>query len=97
MSTKLKSLLALSSSALILAACQGQDAGNADGGADDTAETEDVVDQGADDATNESTDGEAGGSGSVGSEDADFAIAMVTDEGGVDDRSFNQSACSGGR
>lgn len=95
MSTKLKFLLALSSSTLILAACQGQDAGNADGGADDTAQTEDVVDQGADDATNESTDGEAGGSGSVGSEDADFAIAMVTDEGGVDDRSFNQSAWEG--
>lgn len=69
MSTKFKTILTLGASALLLAACQGQDAGN-DGAANE----------------GESAGGEGGG---------DFSIAMVTDEGGIDDRSFNQSAWEG--
>lgn len=70
MSMKFKSLLSLGASALLLAACQGQDAG------DDAASNGDEA----------ATNGD-GGDG--------FSIAMVTDEGGIDDRSFNQSAWEG--
>lgn len=70
MSIKFKSLLSLGASALLLAACQGQNAG------DDAASNGDEA----------ATNGD-GGDG--------FSIAMVTDEGGIDDRSFNQSAWEG--
>lgn len=69
---KLRSLLAISSSALLLAACSGEDAS----------------DSSSEDTSTEDTGGET-------SESTDFSVAMVTDEGGVDDRSFNQSAWEG--
>lgn len=69
MSMKFKSMLTLGASALLLAACQGQSAGD------------DAADNG---------EGTAGGDNGDG-----FSIAMVTDEGGIDDRSFNQSAWEG--
>ncbi|WP_208558622.1 BMP family lipoprotein [Marinilactibacillus kalidii] len=71
MTTKLRNLFAIGASAMLLAACQGQDAS-------DTGST------GTDD--NDSADT---------TETADFTLGMVTDEGGVDDRSFNQSAWEG--
>lgn len=81
---KLRSLLALGTSALVLAACQGQDAGDpTDPVEDDTEDT--ATDNGEDTATDNGEDTEA----------VDFEIAMITDEGGVDDRSFNQSAWEG--
>ncbi|MFO8068853.1 MAG: BMP family protein [Alkalibacterium sp.] len=72
---KLRSLLAIGSSAFVLAACQGQDA--SDPATDDTATEDEGTDAGED------------------TEAVDFSISMVTDEGGVDDRSFNQSAWEG--
>lgn len=80
---KLRSLLAIGSSAFILAACQGQDAS-------DPAPADPVTE---DEGTDEGTDtGEETGEDT---EAVDFSIAMITDEGGVDDRSFNQSAWEG--
>lgn len=76
MSMKLKSLLTLGASTLLLAACQGQNAG--DSGS---------VDTGNNDSGSETTETAESGDG--------FSISMVTDEGGVDDRSFNQSAWEG--
>lgn len=80
-------MLALSASALLLAACQGQDAGDdtpdteeAEGGSEEETEVE------VQDPQLEPADVEDIG---------DFSIGMVTDEGGVDDRSFNQSAWEG--
>lgn len=80
-------MLALSASALLFAACQGQDAGDdtpdteeADGGSEEETEVE------VQDPQLEPADVEDIG---------DFSIGMVTDEGGVDDRSFNQSAWEG--
>lgn len=78
---KLRSLLAIGTSAFVLAACQGQDA--SDTGVDEPATEEEDTGTDAGEDTGEET--EAG----------DFAISMVTDEGGVDDRSFNQSAWEG--
>ncbi|EXJ22753.1 putative nucleoside ABC transporter, substrate-binding component [Alkalibacterium sp. AK22] len=83
--TKLRTLLAIGTSAFVLAACQGQDAGDTtDTIVDDADETEDVEDNGDETAEN-GEDTEA----------VDFRLAMITDEGGVDDRSFNQSAWEG--
>lgn len=65
--------------ALLLAAC-----GNGN--------TEDETDTGTD--TGEGTE-EPGDEGATDGETSDFTIAMVTDTGGVDDRSFNQSAWEG--
>lgn len=76
---KLRAMLALGTSAFVLAACQGEDAG-------DTTET-------IEDDTEETTDN--GEDTAEETEDIDFRIAMITDEGGVDDRSFNQSAWEG--
>lgn len=76
---KLRSLLAIGSSAFLLAACQGEDAS-------DPAE---------DPATEEETGTDSGEEAGEETEAVDFSIAMVTDEGGVDDRSFNQSAWEG--
>lgn len=73
MTTKLRSILALGASAFLLAACDGQDAG-------------DPTPDGAEEPAGESADTE---------ETVDYSIAMITDEGGVDDRSFNQSAWEG--
>lgn len=66
--TKLKSVLALSASALLFAACDGLQ---------EEADLEPTL---------EPADAEIA---------EDFSIAMVTDEGGVDDQSFNQSAWEG--
>ncbi|GEK88774.1 basic membrane protein A [Alkalibacterium putridalgicola] len=76
---KLRSLLAIGSSAFLLAACQGEDAS-------DPAE---------DPATEEETGTDSGEEAGEETEAVDFSIGMVTDEGGVDDRSFNQSAWEG--
>ncbi|MCC5894583.1 MAG: BMP family protein [Alkalibacterium sp.] len=85
---KLRSLLALGTSAFVLAACQGQDAGDTtDTIEDDTEDT--ATDNGEDTAAD---NGEDNGDET---EEIDFRIAMITDEGGVDDRSFNQSAWEG--
>lgn len=81
MSTKLKTILAVSSSVLILAACQGQDAGQTTNGGGDESETSEQA--GGGEQTNS------------GGESSEYSMAMVTDEGGVDDRSFNQSAWEG--
>ncbi|WP_091529199.1 BMP family lipoprotein [Alkalibacterium subtropicum] len=78
---KLRSLLAIGSSAFLLAACQGEDASN---GASDEPATEE-----------EDTGSDAGEDTAEDTEAVDFSIAMITDEGGVDDRSFNQSAWEG--
>ncbi|GAA0352473.1 BMP family ABC transporter substrate-binding protein [Alkalibacterium iburiense] len=83
--TKLKMLLALTSSAFVLAACQGQDAGDPTPEDPDTEDT--TVDEGGEDT-------ETDDNGDV-TETTDFSIGMITDEGGVDDRSFNQSAWEG--
>lgn len=72
MTTKLRNLFAIGASAMLLAACQGQDAS-------DTGSSTP-----ADDTTTPDTE-----------ETAEFKLGMVTDEGGVDDRSFNQSAWEG--
>jgi basic membrane protein A len=77
---KLRSLLAIGSSAFLLAACQGQDV--SDPVVEDPALEED---------TGTDVDEDAGED----TEAVDFSIAMITDEGGVDDRSFNQSAWEG--
>lgn len=82
---KLKSLLALSTSAFVLAACQGQDAGDS---------TETIEEDTTEDTTEDTGEDTAEDNGED-TEDIDFRIAMVTDEGGVDDRSFNQSAWEG--
>ncbi len=74
-----KKLALFGSSALLLAAC-----GN--GGT-----TEDETDTGTD--TGEETEEPAETDG--GAETSDFSIAMVTDTGGIDDRSFNQSSWEG--
>lgn len=72
-------LTVLLSLGLILAAC---------GNSDDEEEKEADTDSDADtEATEENDDEEA--------EDGDFKVALVTDVGGVDDRSFNQSAWEG--
>ncbi|WP_425541663.1 BMP family lipoprotein [Alkalibacterium iburiense] len=78
-------LLALTSSAFVLAACQGQDAGDPTPEDPDTEDT--TVDEGGEDT-------ETDDNGDV-TETTDFSIGMITDEGGVDDRSFNQSAWEG--
>ena len=52
-------------------------------------------DESGDDQTDEGTEQNDDATGDEGTEEGastDFKIAMVTDEGGVDDRSFNQSA-----
>lgn len=82
-------LLALTSSAFVLAACQGQDAGDPTPEDPDTEDT--TVDEGGEDTE---TDTETDDNGDV-TETTDFSIGMITDEGGVDDRSFNQSAWEG--
>lgn len=43
----------------------------------------------------ETSGGESNGEGSSDEGSADYTVAMVTDEGGVDDKSFNQSAWEG--
>ncbi|MFW6092203.1 MAG: BMP family ABC transporter substrate-binding protein, partial [Actinomycetota bacterium] len=69
--------------AMIVAAC-----GEAPDEEDDTAAEEP--------ANGEATDGEEPADGDGGEEPAEeFVSCMVTDEGGVDDRSFNQSAWEG--
>lgn len=84
---KLRTLLALGTSAFVLAACQGQDAGDTTDTIQD--DTEDTTEDTGEDTGEETADnGED-------TEDIDFRIAMITDEGGVDDRSFNQSAWEG--
>ncbi|GEQ32123.1 membrane protein [Marinilactibacillus psychrotolerans] len=70
MTTKLRNLFAIGASAFLLAACQGENAGDSSEGAGDSNDTDTE-------------------------ETADFKLGMVTDEGGVDDRSFNQSAWEG--
>ena len=56
------------------------------GGSSDDKDKEDAnTDDTAEDSTEGSDDGDAG----------DFSVAMVTDTGGVDDKSFNQSAWEG--
>ncbi|GEK91336.1 BMP family lipoprotein [Alkalibacterium kapii] len=77
---KLRSLLAIGSSALLLAACSGEDAS-------DTSTDEPT--------TEEDTTADSGDTSGDNTESVDFSVAMVTDEGGVDDRSFNQSAWEG--
>jgi len=77
---KLRSLLAIGSSAFLLAACQGEDAGS--------PASEDPATEEEDTGTDSEETGEE-------TEATDFSIAMITDEGGVDDRSFNQSAWEG--
>ncbi|WP_425427781.1 BMP family lipoprotein [Alkalibacterium olivapovliticus] len=85
---KLRSLLALGTSAFVLAACQGEDAGDTTDTIED--DTEDTATDTGEDTSDETAedDGED-------TEDIDFRIAMITDECGVDDRSFNQSAWEG--
>lgn len=85
--TKLRSLFAIGAAGLVLAACQGQDAGEDSTPEEPETEEEDTsVDQGTEDtATDDGDDVET----------VDFKISMITDEGGVDDRSFNQSAWEG--
>jgi len=78
---KLRSLLAVGASAFLLGACQGQDA--SDPATEDPATEE------------EDTGTDAGEDAGEETEAVDFAISMITDEGGVDDRSFNQSAWEG--
>ena len=80
---KLRTLLALGTSAFVLAACQGQDAGD----------TTDTIQDDTEDTTEDT--GEETADNGEDTEDIDFRIAMITDEGGVDDRSFNQSAWEG--
>ncbi|WP_460323575.1 BMP family lipoprotein [Alkalibacterium psychrotolerans] len=80
---KLRAMLALGTSAFVLAACQGEDAGDTTDTIED--DTEETTDNGEDTAEENGED----------TEDVDFRIAMITDEGGVDDRSFNQSAWEG--
>ncbi|KIL47775.1 BMP family lipoprotein [Jeotgalibacillus campisalis] len=46
---------------------------------------------GSDDSEDTSTDSNAGGT----EEESDFTVSMVTDTGGIDDKSFNQSAWEG--
>ncbi|API89947.1 BMP family ABC transporter substrate-binding protein [Marinilactibacillus sp. 15R] len=70
MTTKLRNLFAIGASAFLLAACQGENAGDSSEGAGDSNDTDTE-------------------------ETADFKLGMVTDEGGVDDRSFNQSGWEG--
>lgn len=88
-STKLKSLLALSASALLFAACEGQDAG-------DETEQPDTGEEATGNGEEETVQIEEP---QLDPADADieegFSIGMITDEGGVDDRSFNQSAWEG--
>lgn len=84
MKNKLMLILAmLLVSVLVLAACGTTD--------DDTTGDDNGVDseQPADDVEDEVEDEDEV------DESFDFAIAMITDEGGVDDRSFNQSAWEG--
>lgn len=85
--TKLRSLFAIGAAGLVLAACQGQDAGEDSTPEEPETEEEDTsVDQGTEDtATDDGDDVET----------VDFKISMITDEGGIDDRSFNQSAWEG--
>ncbi|WP_369813743.1 hypothetical protein [Halolactibacillus sp. JCM 19043] len=57
-------------------------------------------DESSDDQTDQDTEQNDDATGDEGSSDeeegsSDFSLAMVTDEGGVDDRSFNQSAWEG--
>lgn len=55
-------------------------------------------DESGDDQTDQDTEQNDDATGDEGSDDessSDFSLAMVTDEGGVDDRSFNQSAWEG--
>lgn len=85
-------LLALTSSAFVLAACQGQDAGDSTPEEPGTEEEDTSTDEGTDDTATEDDNGEDTGDDT---EATDFEIAMITDEGGVDDRSFNQSAWEG--
>ncbi|WP_161878148.1 BMP family lipoprotein [Alkalibacterium sp. MB6] len=89
---KLRSLLALGASAFLLAACQGEDAGGGDTPVEDPATGDTSTDTGdtGDTDTDEDTTDEGDDTEAV-----DFSIAMITDEGGVDDRSFNQSAWEG--
>lgn len=73
-------LVALFAAVLVLGACGTSDDEDTTG--DDTPETE--TDGGSEEEPEDETEG-------IG----DFSVAMVTDEGGVDDRSFNQSAWEG--
>ncbi|QST01642.1 BMP family protein [Pontibacillus sp. ALD_SL1] len=70
---------------MILAAC----------GSSDDASTD--SDSGSDNEDTEETDtsSEDGSSENASGSDSDFSVAMVTDVGGVDDKSFNQSAWEG--
>jgi len=87
---KNKLLLILSvlfAAVLVLGAC---------GSTDDESSSDDQTDQDTeqnDDATGDEGSDDEGSSDEGAS--TDFRIAMVTDEGGVDDRSFNQSAWEG--
>ncbi|MCT2534584.1 BMP family ABC transporter substrate-binding protein [Aquibacillus koreensis] len=67
---------------LVLSACGTADEDDSANPADDNTETE-----GTDETTNEGTEEQA--------EDTNFKVGMVTDTGGVDDKSFNQSAWEG--
>lgn len=82
-----KKLTMFGATALLLAACgNGDTQDETDTGTDtgdDTEEVEEPVEE-------EPTDDEA-----TDDEESDFSIAMVTDTGGIDDRSFNQSAWEG--
>ncbi|WP_217586447.1 BMP family lipoprotein [Lentibacillus saliphilus] len=69
---------------LIVAACGNNDDNNAADGNDNGTDTE----QNGNDNASGNDEGEAGG-------DTDYTVAMVTDVGGVDDKSFNQSAWEG--
>lgn len=75
-----KSLMLFGASALVLAAC-----GN--GGDSTGGDTDGGEDTGSDDTEQTSDAGE--------SSSESFSIAMITDTGGIDDRSFNQSAWEG--
>ncbi|PKR78679.1 BMP family ABC transporter substrate-binding protein [Halalkalibacillus sediminis] len=76
----------------VLVACGSSDDSEEGSNGDDTSEETDSGDS-------ESSDEESGESSEEGSEgesaSGDFSAAMVTDVGGVDDKSFNQSAWEG--
>ena len=77
-----KKLAMFGASALLLAACGN---GDTDEETENGADIGDEVEEPVDEPEGETTDEET----------SDFSIAMITDTGGVDDRSFNQSAWEG--
>ena len=84
MKNKLMLMLAmLLAAVLVLGAC---------GSSDDDTSGDDNNDQGTEEPAEDEGTEDEGTNEDAGS---DFSVAMVTDEGGVDDRSFNQSAWEG--